>query len=169
MRTDVDAAVCLRWRFEQLAHATSDLVRVSHRDDVTLALLANAGESGFSTCWPRGSRLLLDEFERAWDAGTGAPDMRLADAFAAASTSFCENAAALHPPEPDIPGGLSYGTLLAVAVAGSRVEGRGCLGRWGPGGARPRPHSRGVHPSAPPPRTGSRGRPGPTVERLMAD
>lgn len=122
VRTDLDASVCLRWRHEEIAQATSHLVRVRHRDEVTLALLANAGESGFSTFWLSGSRLLLDEFERAWDAGTGPLDVRLADAFAAASTSFCENAATLLPPDPDIPGGFAYGTLLAVAIAGSRVE-----------------------------------------------
>lgn len=77
MTTDLETAVCVRWRFEQVAYAASDLVRVRHRDGVTLALLANAGDSGFSTFWPAGSCLLLDEFETARDSSAGAFDDQL--------------------------------------------------------------------------------------------
>lgn len=156
------SAVCLRWRLEEAGHATSDLVRASHRDGVTLALLANAGDSGLSKFWPDGSRLLLDEFERAWDIGPGALDVRLGDAFTAASASSCDTSAAAST------GSRRPRWLHLRHTSGSRgcwFEGRDYVGRRSPAGARPWGHCRRaphVHARS----LSNSERPGPSMENL---
>lgn len=149
MTTDIETAVSVRWRFEQIAYATSDLVRVRTVDGTTLLLLANGYESGFSTCWPIGSRLLLDELERAWASGGGSAAARLGDAVEAASAAFCEKAPSIVPADGDFGEEFVAGTFLAVAVTGATAEvvwvgdAGAVLVRRGAVAARTRPHTMG--------------------------
>ena len=84
------------------------------RDGVQLALLANGYESGFSTCCPPASRLILDLFAAEWSATSGPVRARLDAAFDGARRRFIEQAAAFIMPDADFPAeamaeaGLSY-------------------------------------------------------------
>ena len=121
----VQSSVSVRWRVERFACDASDLVRVRADEDVTLALLANAGECGFSVFWPTASRLLLDGFEQAWEKATGTVSDRLRAAFEAACADFRREASGLehlHPEDTIVPGEFAYGTLFALAMTDHRAE-----------------------------------------------
>ena len=73
--------------------------------------------------WPLGSRLLLDTFESPWTAEAHASvSSRLESAFSVACDAFGRNAGTLDVTVGDCPPGFGYGTLLAVALAGSVAE-----------------------------------------------
>ena len=92
------------------------------QQDVHLALLANGYESGFSTCWPPGSRLILDLFEDAWRDSTGEVAERLAVSFQRARATFVTEAPALITEEADFPDDAPAAALLAVAMEGSTAH-----------------------------------------------
>lgn len=71
MTLHVRFATGFRWRPTRLSAAPSDLVRVLEDDGVHLALMANAYDGAFATCWPAGSRMILDLFVQAWRETTG--------------------------------------------------------------------------------------------------
>jgi hypothetical protein len=99
----------------------TDVVRVhDDRSGVVLALLANGFDSGFSTCWPPGSRLVLDLFLDAWATSTGPTPKRLASAFLQCRDRFVAGVPALisDKDDSDPPGG----TLLAVAIDGATIH-----------------------------------------------
>lgn len=80
MTLHVRFATGFRWRPTRLSAAPSDLVRVLEDDGVHLALMANAYDDAFATCWPAGSRMILDLFVQAWRETTGPLRERLARA-----------------------------------------------------------------------------------------
>jgi hypothetical protein len=94
------------------------VVRVRQDGDVCLALLANGYDGGFSTCWPAGSRLLLDVFEKEWAASSGSVAERLAGAFERTRARFLAEAPGLEPIHLDTWDGRPSATLLAVAASG---------------------------------------------------
>jgi hypothetical protein len=93
------------------------VVRVWQDGDVCLALLANGYDCGFATCWPPGSRLLLDAFEEAWAASSGGLAERLANAFERACARFVAEAPGLVPEDADFPDDRPTAILLAVATS----------------------------------------------------
>lgn len=97
-----------------------ELARARHGTDVTLGLLAAAGDCGFSTgAWTEGARLLLDAFERDWVSSAGAVDVRLEEAFRGATATFGEEAPLLTGDDPTDP---PYATLLAAAAHETWVD-----------------------------------------------
>jgi len=117
----VRTGTALRWRPTLPAHVT-DLIRVHvDADGAVLALLANGFDSGFSTCWPIGSRLVLDLFVDAWTSSSGSTSARLASSVRRSREEFVAAVPKLVEDETidlDPPGA----TLLAVAVEGARVH-----------------------------------------------
>gem|GEM_PF-1380101 len=88
---------------------------------VVLALLANGFDSGFSTCWPTGSRLVLDLFVDAWTSSSGSTSSRLASSVGRSREQFVTavpNLVGDQNLDIDPPGA----TLLAVAVEGARIH-----------------------------------------------
>ncbi len=65
----------------------SDLARWIDGPVGSVAILANGYDCGFSTCWPKGSRLFLDQFEAAWLA----PDGNIDEAALRACGEFCSS------------------------------------------------------------------------------
>jgi len=98
----VEAGVALRWQVDAFAATGPDVVRVVRDGECTLLLMANAFESAFSTCWPAGSRLILNLFESAWGYAEGDTERRLLEAYKAAAYAFAERADSLIGPEPDV-------------------------------------------------------------------
>jgi serine/threonine protein phosphatase PrpC len=98
----------------------ADFVRVRQDGAVTLAVLGNAYDSGFATCWPAGSRLLLDLFFAEWDAGDARSPLaaRLLTTFAATRQRFVAEAAALITPDADFPEDAPTAAMLAVVSRG---------------------------------------------------
>lgn len=93
-------------------------------DDGTykLALLANGCDCAFATCWPRGSRLLMDLFVDAWHGTSGSAEERLLGAFALASERFSEWAPALVARDDVFPDDVPLATLMAVVVEGTTAH-----------------------------------------------
>ena len=119
MTLTVRTGTALRWR-PTLSACITDLIRV-HVDanGVVLALLANGFDSGFSTCWPTGSRLVLDIFVDAWTSSSGSTSSRLASSVGRSREQFVTavpNLVGAQNIDIDPPGA----TLLAVAVEGAR-------------------------------------------------
>lgn len=111
-----------RWRPTRLPGEPHDVLRVVQADGVTLALLANGYECGFSACWPPASRLVLDLFVDAWAAASGPARGRLEVAFREACRLFVEQAPPLVAPDADFPDEMPSAILLAVVVEGRRVH-----------------------------------------------
>lgn len=111
----MEAAVALRWRVGAFPAVPSDVARILRDGETTLLLMANAFDSGFSTCWPPGSRLVLDLFERSWAYSEGGLERRLSEAFQAAAHAFEKQVDSLIGPDPDVLGGTP-GSVLAVAA-----------------------------------------------------
>jgi hypothetical protein len=112
-----------RWRPTTLSGKASDVARVFEADDgVQLTLLANGYDSGFSTCSPPVSRLVLDLFVDEWSVTSGPVRARLEAAFNVARRRFVEEASSLLTPDPYFPDELPAATLLAVAVEGATVH-----------------------------------------------
>lgn len=91
-----------------------DVFRVHVLDGAVVVTVANAFDSGFSTCWPEGSKALLDEFDSAFDAAGGPLLVRVAAAYVEGANSFLSRARTIPPFVPgdeDQPSGA-----LAVAV-----------------------------------------------------
>jgi serine/threonine protein phosphatase PrpC len=136
-----------RWRLDAPC-ALPDVARIV-AGDPTLLAVASGHEDGWSTCWPPGSRLLLDLLVHEWAlaAGPAAPrlDAALAGVLAAWSTQVAEIAVA---DEGDGPPG---GALIAVTVDGARLHAVWIGGeamlvvRDGAVVARSRPHSLREH------------------------
>lgn len=118
MPSSVRAGVAYRARVERSQIA--DFVRVRQEGAVTLAVLANAYDSGFATCWPSGSHLLLDLFFAEWDAGDAKSPLaaRLFATFAATRQRFVTEAAALTTRDEDFLDSAPAATLLAVVSRG---------------------------------------------------
>ena len=121
MTLTVRTGTALRWRPTLPARVT-DLIRV-HVDanGVVLALLANGFDSGFSTCWPIGSRLVLDLFVDAWTSSSGSTSTRLATSVRRSRDHFVAAAPNLvgdRHVDDDPPGAA----LLAVVVEGAKVH-----------------------------------------------
>jgi len=90
------------------------VVRVRTVDDAIVVSVANAFDSGFSTCWPAGSTALLNDFEQALGRSNGTIATRVATAFVEGARSFLARGRTIPPFVPgdeDSPGGA-----LAVAV-----------------------------------------------------
>jgi serine/threonine protein phosphatase PrpC len=117
----VRTGTALRWR-PTLPACVTDLIRV-HVDanGVVLALLANGFDGSFSTCWPIGSRLVLDLFVDAWTSSSGSTSSRLSASVRRSREQFATAAPHLLGDE-HIEIGPPCATLLAVAVEGSRVH-----------------------------------------------
>jgi hypothetical protein len=105
----------------QLCGQASDIVRVYH-DDPHLAVMANAIDGPFSTCWPAGSRLMLDLFVVAWTTSTGRVKDRLFAAFERSRERFVARACSLLSFEPDYIGDHPAATLLAAVIEGTEVH-----------------------------------------------
>lgn len=112
----------IRWRPPALDGEASDVLRVVERDGVLLALLANGYESGFSTCWPVGSRRILDLFVEAWSSSSGTAQARLEMAFSVARRRFVEEHASIEARELDTFDDEPAAVLLAVAIEQSSVH-----------------------------------------------
>jgi hypothetical protein len=108
-----------RWRLP-LPADERDVLRRRVDGGVSLLAVANAADSAFSTCWPPGSRLILDRFEEAWAAGSGPVAGRLLAAFAGARAAFLTEAAVLVP--YDDPRDAPVATLLVVAIDGGAAH-----------------------------------------------
>jgi hypothetical protein len=108
-----------RWRLP-LPADERDVLRRGVDGGVSLLAVANAVDSAFSTCWPPGSRLILDRFEEAWAAGSGPVAGRLLAAFAGARAAFLTEAAVLVP--YDDPRDAPVATLLVVAIDGGAAH-----------------------------------------------
>jgi hypothetical protein len=113
-------SVACAWRIG--GGQTRDVVRVFEDEGVLVCALANAYDSGFSTCWPAGSAHLLDLFEAAWRAKKGASPTRLRAAFGLAARAYVESEVALDPRDVDFPDSGGAGSLLVAAIEPSRVE-----------------------------------------------
>ncbi|MBP6835167.1 MAG: hypothetical protein KA978_30555 [Deltaproteobacteria bacterium] len=94
---EIRSATAFRWGPPRLVGQESDLVRVLEEGAVTVVLMANASEGGFSSCWPAGSRLLLDLFEAEWAGTCGEVAARLEEAFRGVARRFAETAPSLCP------------------------------------------------------------------------
>jgi hypothetical protein len=105
-----------RWRLPFPA-AERDVLRLRVDAGVSVLAIANAYDSGFSTCWLPGSRLILDRFEEAWAAGSGPVADRLRAAFAAARAAFVAESALLVA--YDDPADAAGATLHVVALDGA--------------------------------------------------
>jgi hypothetical protein len=103
----------LRWRVKPAAQL-DDVLRVIDAGERLLLVLAAAYETGWSTCWAVGSRLLLDLFEESWRAH-GAVET----AFAAAAAAFPARATPLI--EPDELAGAPAASLLVADVGPTDV------------------------------------------------
>lgn len=101
---------------------TQNVVRVFEDEGVLVCVLANAYDSGFSTCWPAGSAHLLDLFEAAWRAKKGASPTRLRAAFGLAARAFVESEVALEPRDVDFPDSPGAGSLLVAAIERDCLE-----------------------------------------------
>ena len=121
MTLTVRTGTALRWR-PTLPACITDLIRV-HVDanGVVLALLANGFDGCFSTCWPIGSRLVLDLFVDAWTTSSGSTQSRLAASVRRSREQFATAVPHLVA-EEHIDIGPPCATLLAVAVEGARVH-----------------------------------------------
>ncbi|MCB9656899.1 MAG: hypothetical protein H6726_04545 [Sandaracinaceae bacterium] len=106
----------------RLAQQASDFVRVHDGPDGTLVLMANAVDAGFATCWPPGSRLLLDAFLTVWPATEGAVEARLGETFARVAQRFAAEAPGLRTPMEYDDDELPYGQLLAAWVTPHTVH-----------------------------------------------
>jgi hypothetical protein len=107
----------MRWRLPSPA-AERDVVRLWIDGEVSVAAIANAYDSAFSTCWPAGSRLLLDRLEAAWAAAPGPLAERVGGAFAAAAAAFVAEASALAG-DPGPLGDVPAASLTVVATDGA--------------------------------------------------
>ncbi len=116
MPLHVRAATAFRWRLITREAQREDLVRICQDGEVQLALLANGYDSGFSTCCPPASRLILDVFEEAWAESSGSVGNRLAFAFDQARQRFNARGPALVPRDDDFPDEFPTAVLLAVAT-----------------------------------------------------
>ncbi|MEO0600028.1 MAG: PP2C family serine/threonine-protein phosphatase [Myxococcota bacterium] len=94
MKRDVFAWSAARWG-SGLAGTPADIVRLYDDPDGHLAVITNAYDHGFATCWPAGSRLLLDSFVDTWASAEGPLDERLIAAFSLARSRFEAEAPAL--------------------------------------------------------------------------
>lgn len=117
----VRIGTAVRWTRRGLTGESADIVRTLHDGGVHLALMANAFQCAFSTCWPTGSRLILDLFIEAWDAAAGPIRERLLTAFEQARERFAARAPTL-PPDPDFLDSPPAAVLLAVATDGAAVH-----------------------------------------------
>ena len=97
-------------RVEKLASA-DEVSRVVATDDALLLVTANAFESGWNTCFPEGSRLFLDLFERRFDAAA-----ELAVTFALACADFRQAMKQLVPEPWDDIAGAPAATATAVLI-----------------------------------------------------
>jgi len=98
-----------RWKLAAPCEA-ADLMRV----EGTLVVMASGHEDGWSSCWAKGSRLLLDLFVEAWRRGG------LDAAIAEVHATFPPRARELVPPDPDgwiDPGG----TILAAELTAEHL------------------------------------------------
>jgi hypothetical protein len=107
----------MRWRLPSPA-AERDVVRLWIDGEVSVAAIANAYDSAFSTCWPAGSRLLLDRLEAAWAAASGSLPERVGGAFAAAAAAFVAEAPALAG-GPGVLDEVPVASLTVVATDGA--------------------------------------------------
>lgn len=111
---EIRCATAFRWGPPRLAGCESDVLRVVEDGGMTLVLMANASDGGFASCWPAGSRLLLDLFEVEWAGTQGDVVARLGAAFRGVARRFAETAPSLYPEgrpdEDDSP----CGCLLAL-------------------------------------------------------
>ena len=120
MALRVRTATAFRWRPTHVAHAT-DFVRIRHDGDTQLVAIANAYDSGFSSCYPPGSRLMLDVLDAAWTVSSGPAKERLRDTFDRARQRFIADAPALVPWDPDFPE-VPSAVLLAIAIEGAALH-----------------------------------------------
>jgi hypothetical protein len=100
-------------------------VRLWRDDDgIQIVAMANGFDHAFATCWPRGSRWLLDRFEEAWVASrTSGAELgaRLCGAFERARQEFGAQAGAgalAAEPIDELDDG-PHATLLVMATDGS--------------------------------------------------
>ena len=103
-----------------VGHVT-DFVRIRDDADAQLVAIANAYDSGFSTCYPPGSRLVLDALDAAWTASSGPLTKRLRDAFERVRQRFVAEAPGLVPCDPDFPD-QPGAVLLAIAREGTTLH-----------------------------------------------
>lgn len=113
-------SVACSWRIA--GGGTRDVVRAFEDDGVLVCALANAYDSGFSTCWPLGSAHLLDLFEAAWRAKAAHGPTRLRAAFDLAARAFVESEVVLAPRDVDFPDSGGAGSLLVAAVTPTSLE-----------------------------------------------
>jgi len=111
----------------------ANAARMHHRLDschvdangVVLALLANGFDGCFSTCWPIGSRLVLDLFVDAWTTSSGCTQSRLAASFRPSREQFAtavphlvaEEHIDIGPPCATIGASRNYPALRTLAPA----------------------------------------------------
>ena len=104
-----------------VAFRAEDRMRLTEQDvmrvlDERVVLIANAYDSGFSICWPEGSRVVLDLFAERWSS---THDWEAS--FAYVRVKFPEKATAiLGPIDEDL--GEPAATLLAAHVQPSHVD-----------------------------------------------
>lgn len=122
MAARVLTGTAFRWRPTAVGGEEADFVRVVEAGGLTLAALANGYEDGFSTCWPPGSRLLLDLFVEAWLGAHGATRARLHRAFLAASDRFSAQVSGLVEAAAALPDELPGAVLLAVVIDGDTAH-----------------------------------------------
>lgn len=103
----------LHWRHRDPC-ALDDVMRVVQGERETLAAIAAGYDSGFSTGWAAGSRLILDLLVDAWHRDP-------ATAFAAARSAYLDAARPLVPPDDDF-GDTPAASLLVARILDRRVE-----------------------------------------------
>jgi hypothetical protein len=140
-----------RWRLTKQACELSDLIRIRDEAGVLMIALANGHEDGWSTCWAKGSRLVLDLLLEAWLAAGGELAERAPAAIDEVRRQFPARARALLPAEPDDLSGPPGATLLVGSLDGA--SGRfdwigpdsGLLIRGGTIASQTTPHTLGEH------------------------
>lgn len=111
-----DTAIGFRWRLEAIPAQQADIIRLKSDGDVSIILLSNGFQTGFSRCWPVGSNLLLDAVVEAWETSSATPRDRLATVFDQAVANFTCGADKLGPPDVDFPESEPAATLLVLVV-----------------------------------------------------
>lgn len=97
----------------------ADLIRIHDEAGALMIALANGHEDGWSTCWARGSRLVLDLLLEAWRAARGELAERAPAAIDEVRRQFPARARALAADDPDDLCGAPAGTIVMASIDGA--------------------------------------------------
>lgn len=135
-------------RVPYAAAHVGEFSQILERPPHTIAVVANAYDSGFSTRWPRGSSILIAEVCGNWDATGGTVAARLRETFYEAASAFIDEARTLL--KPASPEEEPAASLMVAVVERGVVHlawvGEGCAVHARAGGvvARAKPHTLGA-------------------------